>query len=232
MSTAVRKQDPQLSDAGISVAGGKTVSAENLFLNRELSLIEFHGRVLEEALDQTNPLLERLKFLSIFSSNIDEFFMIRVSALKEEVEENITAMSPDGMTPSEQLAAIRDRLLLMGHEQMNCLRKEILPQLKATGIHVAPYVSLSPFEKKSLDTYFTEKVYPVLTPLAVDPTHPFPYISPLSLNIGLVVRAPNTPSPADPPKFKNEPRFVRIKVPSVIPRLIPCRWSRQKVCAC
>ena len=221
MSTAIRKQNPQSSEAEISVAGGKTVTAENLFLNRELSLLEFHGRVLEEARDQANPLLERLKFLSIFSSNIDEFFMIRVSALKEELEENITALSPDGMTPAEQLAAIRDRLLPMVHDQISCLRKEILPQLKANGIYIAPYVSLSPFEKKSLDTYFAEKVYPVLTPLAVDPTHPFPYISPLSLNIGLVVQAPSTPSPADPPKFKNEPRFVRIKVPSVIPRLIP-----------
>src|SRR6266536_17630 len=224
MSTAIRKEESQRSrssDSGLLASGTETVSAEHSFINRELSLLEFHGRVLEEAFDQTNPLLERLKFLSIFSSNIDEFFMIRVSALKEELEENVTQLSPDGLTPAEQLAAIRIRLLSMINDQMRCMREEILPQLRATGVNVASYMSLSHFEKQSLDTYFLEKVFPVLTPLAVDPTHPFPYISPLSLNLGLVVEAPNTPSPADPPKFKNEPRFVRIKVPSVIPRLIP-----------
>jgi len=223
MSTAIREEESQpvrSSDFGLLASGGETSSGQHFFINRELSLLEFHGHVLEEALDQTNPLLERLKFLSIFSSNIDEFFMIRVSALKEELEENVTELSPDGLTPAEQLAAIRNRLLPMINDQMSCMMEEILPQLKATGVNIASYMSLSPFEKQNLDRYFLEKVFPVLTPLAVDPTHPFPYISPLSLNLGLVVKAPNAPSPADPPNFKNEPRFVRIKVPSVIPRLI------------
>lgn len=193
---------------------------EDLFINRELSLLEFHRRVLEEALDETNPLLERLKFLSIFASNIDEFFMIRVSGLKEEIDENVTELSPDGLTPQEQLVEIRKHLLPMIDEHSRCLRDKILPQLANEGIHVVTYDSLSRREKHELKDYFVEKIFPVLTPLAVDPTHPFPYISPLSLNIGLVVQAPDEPSPADPPKFKNEPRFVRLKVPSVLPRLV------------
>ena len=116
---------------------------------------------------------------------------------------------------------IRERVIPMIAEQQRCLTEEILPQLETEGIAVASYASLSDAEKKLLDLYYKEKVFPVLTPLAVDPTHPFPYISPLSLNLGLVVQAAAGPSPADPPKFKNEPRFVRIKVPSVVPRLVP-----------
>ncbi len=199
----------------------ETLPASELFFNREASLLEFHRRVLEEALDRTNPPLERLKFLSIFSSNIDEFFMIRVSGLKEEFEEEVDQLSLDGMTPGEQLQMIRERVIPMVAEQQRCLTQEILPQLKSEGIAVVSYSSLSAAEKKALDTYYEEKVFPILTPLAVDPTHPFPYISPLSLNLGLVVQASDGPSPADPPKFKNEPRFVRIKVPSVVPRLVP-----------
>src|SRR6266513_4050349 len=153
------------------------------FLNRELSLLEFHGRVLEEALDSSNPLLERLKFLSIFASNIDEFFMIRVSGLKEEVEQEIEELSPDGMTPAEQLAEIRRRLLPLINDQMRCLNEEILPQLKEAGLELANYESLSRHEKEALKDYYLEKVFPILTPLAVDPSHPFPYISPLSLNL-------------------------------------------------
>lgn len=199
----------------------ETLPASELFFNREASLLEFHRRVLEEALDRTNPPLERLKFLSIFSSNMDEFFMIRVSGLKEELDEEVDQLSLDGMTPGEQLQMIRERVIPLVAEQQRCLTQEILPQLKSEGIAVVSYSSLSPAEKKALDTYYKEKVFPVLTPLAVDPTHPFPYISPLSLNLGLVVQASDGPSPADPPKFKNEPRFVRIKVPSVVPRLVP-----------
>jgi polyphosphate kinase len=198
----------------------ETLAPSELFFNREASLLEFHRRVLEEALDRSNPPLERLKFLSIFSSNLDEFFMIRVSGLKDELEEEV-GPSLDGMTPAEQLQMIRDTVLPMVAEQQRCLTDEIIPQLKSEGIALITYRSLSGVERKALDEYYREKVFPVLTPLAVDPTHPFPYISPLSLNLGLVVQASEGPSPADPPKFKNEPRFVRIKVPSVFPRLVP-----------
>lgn len=195
--------------------------ASELFINREASLLQFHRRVLEEALDSNNPPLERLKFLSIFSSNLDEFFMIRVSGLKDEIEAGCDQLSLDGMTPSKQLQMIRESVTPFIAEQQRCLTQEILPQLESEGIVVTSYNSLSDSEKKLLDVYYSEKVFPVLTPLAVDPTHPFPYISPLSLNLGLVVQASDGPSPADPPKFKNEPRFVRIKVPSVVPRLVP-----------
>jgi polyphosphate kinase len=230
MSTAITKElsATEIGGVGMLAAERQAEFQEDSFINRELSLLEFHRRVLEEALDETNPLLERLKFLSIFASNIDEFFMIRVSGLKEEVEENVTELSADGLTPSEQLAEIRNHLLPMIDEQMRCLREDIFPQLTAEGIDIVSYESLTRREKHTLDKYFVEKVFPVLTPLAVDPTHPFPYISPLSLNIGLVVQAPDAPSPADPPKFNNEPRFVRIKVPSVFPRLVRVRDGENK----
>ena len=198
---------------------GPVNSRSQLFFNRELSLLEFHARVLEEALDDRNPLLERLKFLSIFSSNLDEFFMIRVSGLKEELEDS-NVISVDGLTPAEQLSKTRERILVLIEEQARCLREEILPELKKTGIALVPYASLSRHEKESLKEYFIEKVFPVLTPLAVDPSHPFPYISPLSVNIGLTVHAPSDVKFIGKTKG-NESRFVRIKVPSVVPRLVP-----------
>ena len=194
-------------------------SRSQFFFNRELSLLDFHARVLEEALDDTNPLLERLKFLSIFSSNLDEFFMIRVSALKEELQDH-NVISPDGLTPAEQLAKTRERALMLTEEQARCLREEILPQLKDAGLSLVSYESLSRYEKENLKEYFIEKVFPVLTPLAVDPSHPFPYISPLSVNIGLMVHAPGDVKFIGRTKG-NESRFVRIKVPSVVPRLVP-----------
>jgi len=202
-------------------------NSERLFFNRELSLLQFHSRVMEEALDQSNPLLERLKFLAIFASNLDEFFMIRVSGLKEELEENVTELSADGMTPGEQLEEIRKRVLPMIEAQTRSLHGEILPQLQASGIHLVAYETLSHPEQVSLRSYFMEKVFPILTPLAVDQSHPFPYISPLSLNLGLIVRAPEGKSAADP-KHRHQPRFVRIKVPSVVPRLVQVGTSGVK----
>jgi polyphosphate kinase len=224
MSTALKKESPTPHLKAVTArlpalhptAGGAT----RLFFNRELSLLEFHRRVLEEGLDDTNPILERLKFLGIFSSNLDEFFMIRVSGLKEELEENVTELSPDGMTPEEQLHEIRRRVLQMVQQQTRCLTQEIIPALAAENIHVVSHDSLSESDRETLKTYFIDKVFPVLTPLAVDPSHPFPYISPLSLNLGLMVKAQEGRSAADP-KQKHVPRFVRIKVPPVVPRLIP-----------
>src|SRR5215510_8126384 len=220
MSTVVKRETrvhefPKLAEpAEIQAIPAKP----QFFFNRELSLLEFHARVLEEALDERNPLLERLKFLSIFLSNLDEFFMIRISGLKEELPDT-NVISPDGMTPAEQLAKTRERILALINEQARYLREEILPQLKVAGLSVIPYESLSRHEKENLKDYFMEKVFPILTPLAVDPSHPFPYISPLSVNIGLMVQAPSEV------KFIGvgrgaDSRFVRIKVPSVLPRLI------------
>ena len=186
--------------------------AEQRLLNRELSLIEFFRQVLDEAHDDRNPLLERLRFLTIFSNIVDEFFMVRVSGLKEEIEHGCVKPSPDGMTAAEQLEAIRKRLVPMIADQMRCLREEILPELAANGIVSAPYQSLSKEERDTVDDYFMRQVFPVLTPLAVDPAHPFPYISGLSLNLGLVVQAAEL-EPA-------EARFVRLKVPGVLPGLV------------
>jgi polyphosphate kinase len=195
-------------------------NAVRLFFNRELSLLEFHRRVLEEAFDKSNPILERLKFLAIFSANLDEFFMIRVSGLKEELDENVTELSPDGMTPGEQLKEIRLRVVPLVEDQARCLHDDILPGLKTEGIEILSYDDLNRDQQADLNAYFREKVFPILTPLAVDQSHPFPYISPLSLNLGLMVEAPPGYSPADP-KQKHGPRFVRIKVPSLVPRLVP-----------
>ncbi|HKP45906.1 MAG TPA: polyphosphate kinase 1 [Pyrinomonadaceae bacterium] len=195
-------------------------NAARLFFNRELSLLEFHRRVLEEAAEKENPLLERLKFVTIFASNLDEFFMIRVSGLKEELDGNVTELSPDGMTPLEQLKEIRTKVLPLVAAQSKCLVEEILPELRTLGIEVVSYAELSAEQQAELNRYFQEKVFPMLTPLAVDQSHPFPYISPLSLNLGLMVEAPPGNSAADP-KQKHGPRFVRIKVPPTADRLVP-----------
>ena len=202
-------------------------SRAELFFNRELSLLEFHARVLEEALDERNPLLERLKFLSIFSSNLDEFFMIRVSGLKEVQAEHEGELSADGLTPAQQLAKTRERILALVDEQARCLREDILPSLDKAGISLVPYESLSRHEKERLEQYFIEKVFPVLTPLAVDPSHPFPYISPLSVNIGLMVHPPKNMKLLSSRKLIDT-RFVRIKVPSVLPRLVPVGASNAR----
>src|SRR5215813_10523357 len=184
---------------------------ERRLLNRELSLIEFFRQVLEEAQDERNPLLERLRFLTIFSTIVDEFFMVRVSGLKEEIEHGWEGPSLDGLTASEQLAEIRNRLEPMAAEQIRCLKKNILPQLEKQGIVITPYSQLSKKERDRADDYFAREVFPVLTPLAVDPAHPFPYISGLSLNLGMMVRASDSNA---------ELRFVRLKVPPSLPGLV------------
>ena len=185
--------------------------------NRELSWVEFNRRVLEEATEvAAHPPLERLKFLAIFSTNLDEFFMIRVSGLKEQIEEDIIDLSPDGMTPHEQIAEIRTRLLPILDLQTRILREEVIPSLALEGITVSPYDALSEEEKRSADHYFTENVFPVLTPQAVDASHPFPFISNLSLNMGIVL-APEAGKKNRP----EEARFARIKLPSNVSRLIP-----------
>ncbi|HEY0378647.1 MAG TPA: polyphosphate kinase 1 [Pyrinomonadaceae bacterium] len=196
------------------------LSGPEFLINRELSLLEFHRRVLEEALDTSEPLLERLKFLSIFSTNLDELFMIRVSGLKEALEEDVTEPSPDGMTITEQLREIRARLLPMFDEQMRCLREEVLPQLRAEGIEVVAYDSLSEDERRQADEYFTEDVFPVLTPQAVDSAHPFPYLSGLSLNLGLMVEPVPEHGITRSLTGGVEARFARIKVPPLMPRLV------------
>ncbi|HEY0098622.1 MAG TPA: polyphosphate kinase 1 [Pyrinomonadaceae bacterium] len=207
-------------------AAQSLVPAEMLF-NRELSWLEFNRRVLEEALDESHPLLERLKFLSIFSSNLDEFFMIRVSGLKEELEEEIVELSPDGMTPAEQLREISARVRPLIELQMRCLQGVILPQLASHGIVITSYNDLSKRERQAADAYFNESVFPILTPQAVDPGHPFPYISNLSLNLGLMVEPGAEHGEAETPGLKGK-RFARIKLPPIVPRLVPVDETGRK----
>src|SRR5262245_18931543 len=139
MSTAIKEAD--VRDFPRRVEEQEQIKKTQLFFNREFSLLEFHARVLEEALDERNPLLERLKFLSIFSSNLDEFFMIRVSGLKEELELDRITLSADGLTPQQQLNELRDRILQLIHKQSACLSEDVLPQLKAAGLELASYDS-------------------------------------------------------------------------------------------
>lgn len=189
--------------------------------NRELSWLEFNRRVLEEALDKNNYLLERLKFLSIFSTNLDEFFMIRISGLKEQIAENVIELSPDGLNAGEQLREIRENLRPMLEEQMRCLNDEILPQLAENGITIFRYELLSDDEKQRLNEYFLKNIFPILTPQAVDGSHPFPYISNLSLNLGLMVEPDKNLSEGRLKRLFTQPRFARVKLPPNVPRLIP-----------
>src|SRR5207237_637900 len=154
---------------------------------------------------------ERLRFLTISSGIVDEFFMVRVSGLKEEVEHGWEQPSLDGMTAAEQLAEIRNRLQPMLAEQMRCLKKDVLPALAKAGIVVASYEALTKEEREQVDEYFAREVLPVLTPLAVDPAHPFPYISGLSLNFAISVLSGDEEA---------QTRFVRLKVPPSLPGLV------------
>jgi polyphosphate kinase len=192
--------------------------SRKLLFNREASWLEFNRRVLEEALDKSQPLLERVKFMSIFSANLDEFFMIRVSGLKEQVDEGVTDLSLDGLTPAAQLKLINERLRPMLAEQVRYFKEELLAELSSQNIVISPYRALSDRERRMLNTYFMENVFPVLTPQAVDPSHPFPYISNLSLNLGVMIE-PSGDSNSS--ASTSASRFARVKVPPLVPRLVP-----------
>ncbi len=192
-----------------------TVTEVNLndpqyYLNRELSWLEFNYRVLNEALDDRTPLLERLKFMAIFSSNLDEFFMVRVAALKQQVEAGVTTLTPDGRTPTQQLEEIVDRLRPFIQLQDRYFENNLKQILNDRGIYIVNYVDLSQEQRNYLNDFFELHLFPVLTPLAVDPSHPFPYISNLSLNLAVTIRDPDT----------DEELFARIKVPKVLPRFV------------
>jgi polyphosphate kinase len=175
--------------------------------------------VLDEGLDRSQPLLERVKFLSIFSSLIDEFFMVRVSGLKEKAG-SMFEVSQDGSSAAAQFASIRRSFHEMSDLQMACLRTELLPELKQNGIVLLPYSSLEESERAELGAYFKQSVYPVITPQAVDPSHPFPYISGGTLNIGVYIKPELNKRVARALKFHGDEIFVRIKLPSFLPRLI------------
>ncbi|MEA3398104.1 MAG: polyphosphate kinase 1 [Chloroflexota bacterium] len=182
----------------------------SLFINRELSWLQFNSRVLEEALNERHPLLERVKFLGIFANNLDEFFMIRVSGLRRQLQAGAVESPPDGMTPAEQLAAIRRKLHSQTRRHMECWRYDVWPKLKQAGISVLDYDELKGKQRKLLRRYFKRELFPVLTPLAFDPGHPFPHISNLSINLAVVINDP-----------QHGRRFARLKVPDAYPRLLP-----------
>ncbi|MDC0840561.1 polyphosphate kinase 1, partial [Limnoraphis robusta] len=188
------------------------------FFNRELSWLEFNRRVLAEALDPRTPLLERLKFMAIFSSNLDEFFMVRVAGLKRQMEAHVNKRTPDGRTPRQQLTEIHEKLLPMVSEQHNVFDKIIKPELGQHNIHLLNYIDLNQEQRNYLHEYFESQIFPVLTPLAIDRSHPFPYLSNLSLNLVVVLKNPET----------NEDLLARIKVPKLLPRFIAIPDQFQK----
>ncbi|NJR14730.1 MAG: polyphosphate kinase 1 [Calothrix sp. CSU_2_0] len=181
------------------------------YLNRELSWLEFNNRVLHEAMDSRTPLLERLKFMGIFSSNLDEFFMVRVAALQQQVEAKVSQLAFDGRTPTQQLDDISFCLRPLVIQQHQHFQKVLRSQLTNHGVYILDYIELSQKQRNYLDHYFEEQIFPVITPLAVDPSHPFPYISNLSLNLAVLIKNPET----------EEEFFARVKVPKVLPRFLP-----------
>lgn len=186
-----------------------------LYINRELSLIEFNWRVLEEAQNEQHPILERAKFLAIYSSNMDEFFMVRVAGLMQQVAVSIVDVPADGLTPTEQLRAIRKKVRT-NLKVMNQCFDDIRKKLAEAGVHLHSFKELTKTQQQHANQYFKNEIFPVLTPLAFDPGRPFPHISSLSLNLAVLVRDPNS----------GQQQFARVKVPNTLPRLVPVKRTR------
>ena len=178
------------------------------FTNRELSWLEFNSRVLAQSEDAACPLLDRLKFCAIYASNLDEFFMVRVAGLKEQIAAGITKTPPDGLSPKEQLDAVRQIVARQAHRLERAFIDRIRPELARRDIHIVDWTELSPTDREAAHTQFAQRIFPVLTPLAVDPGHPFPYISSLSLNLAVLVRDSET----------GLRHFARVKVPPALDR--------------
>ena len=202
-----------------SLVSGIDLKDSKYYINRELSMLAFQERVLEEAEDENNPLLDRVKFLAIVGSNLDEFFMVRVAGLLKQIESSAygvpIAKTADGLSPSEQLAAVRKISLKLMNRARECWNTQLHPALHKAGIHVLEYEELTKAQRAQLKDYFDKVIFPVVTPLAFDPGHPFPHISNLSLNLAVIVRDPN-----------GKEHFARIKVPtSILPRMVPLKRS-------
>jgi polyphosphate kinase len=214
MSTETPDAPPAAPSASAAPAAdvGPAADAlpENRFLNRELSWLDFNARVLCLGEDRTTPLLERAKFLAIFASNLDEFFMVRVAGLKRRMSTGLAVRSPDGLTPREQLDRLSARTAELVERHAQCFETEVRPALEEQGVCIVHWHTVEPEEQQRLHRYFREQVFPLLTPLAVDPAHPFPYISGLSLNLAVVVRDPEG----------GPDRFARVKVPNNVPRFV------------
>jgi polyphosphate kinase len=196
-----------------------SAKVEPVYLNRELSRLDYYERVLALATDESQPLLERVKFIAIFSHHLDEFFQIRVSGLKEQAAAGLATTSPDGLGPREQLDAIRARVEELTHRASRIFSGELRDRLGSAGIRIVDWEELKTAHREELRELFQNRIYPVLTPLAVDPAHPFPYISDLSLNLAVIARDPLT----------KEPRFARVKVPPLLPRFLKVSGGRRFV---
>jgi polyphosphate kinase len=189
----------------------ETQLAPELYINRELSWLEFNYRVLAQALDERTPLLEQAKFSAIFSNNLDEFFMVRVASLKSQIDAGVSSLSDDGLTAQQQLQAIRTKLRPLLEMQQQHYRHSLKSHLCDYGVHLTDYANLNAAQRDWLNAYFQSAIFPVLTPLAVDPSHPFPFISNLSLNVAALVRDPDT----------GQQEFARVKVPQKnLPRFV------------
>jgi polyphosphate kinase len=186
------------------------VDAEPRYLNRELSWLDFDERVLALAEDPARPLLERVKFLAIYSQNLDEFFQVRVSGLLEQRDANVQSATPEGMTPDEQLSEIRTRVAALSARAADAWDEQLRPELDKAGLRLVDWEELTDDDREELGAEFVARMFPVLTPLAVDPAHPFPYVSSLSLNLAVFVRDPTT----------GLRRFARVKVPPILPRFL------------
>jgi polyphosphate kinase len=185
------------------------LSDRSLYINRELSMLAFQRRVLEEIQDERNPLIERVKFLSILGSNLGEFFMVRVAGLRQQVEADVADLSADGMTPAEQLVACRQQAYELMREARETWVSDVMPQLAAAGVHIHDFAELDETQAAAAIDYFDRNAFPVLTPLAFDPGRPFPHISNLSLNLSVLLRDES-----------GQQLFARVKVPSSLPRLV------------
>lgn len=216
------KKNSAAGDKSGSAAAAVAVEVSDLrdpalYINRELGLLSFQRRVLEEATDEANPLLERVKFLAILGSNLDEFFMVRVAGLAAQVDAGIIEVGPDGMTPGAQLIAIRREVKRLLADAHKCMDEHLIPALETAGIHILGWSDLTDKQKERMRRYFVETVFPVLTPLAFDPGRPFPHISNLSLNLAVLIR-----------DATGVEHFARVKVPDSLPQLAPVAATVRK----
>src|SRR5437868_6670759 len=202
-----RARQLQPQNGRVALGPAHHLDDPELYVNRELSLLAFQHRVLEEAQDESNPLLERVNFLSIVGSNLDEFFMVRVAGLKRQVESGSSEPAPDGMSPTEQLDAIRAEVSNLRGIAARCWQRKLKPALEQAGVSILSYGSLSEQQRRRANSFFQDTVFPVLTPLAFDPGRPFPHISNLSLNLAVLIRDQN-----------GEEHFARVKVPNSLPQ--------------
>ena len=214
-SLEILESDPETNNVlrepdQIDKKDDKSIDRSMYFFNRELSWVAFNKRVLNEGIDPRTPLLERAKFFAIFSTNLDEFFMVRVARVKKKFSEQLDIVSDDGLDPDKQLKVIRDALVPLVRMQHDFFENTLRPELHKHKVKLLDYKDIDKKHQRYLKTYFQEKLFPVLTPLAVDPAHPFPYISNLSLNLVVIVRDRET----------GEQNFARVKVPNVLPRFV------------